>query len=242
MTVDLPLYEEPGHPDIHESSDRDNTAQSNYDRFWSETASPAARKRFRIKLENPTDATAVIYARVRQTLPYYRTYLDHRWLRIPARQTREIQVMTESLDGDPAHATFIDRHREQLWGETNLLEISGHVQGVCSTFCTGGASVETRTARKAVIEDVRFYPEPGAAGVVRQPDGTPATGGEVLMVFRHEDEPLTEERTATAQVNSSGGFFVYDRRLERGMVAGLHYLGGWGYAPCDLDGLRAEWD
>ena len=35
VAVDVPLYEDPADPSIHESSDRDNFAQSNYSKFWS---------------------------------------------------------------------------------------------------------------------------------------------------------------------------------------------------------------
>ncbi|BCT75245.1 hypothetical protein SCMU_10870 [Sinomonas cyclohexanicum] len=241
ITVDIPLYEEPGDPAIHESSDRDNWAQSNYDQFWSESGSPSARKRFTIKLENPTDATAVIFPRVRQTLPYYRTYVEHSWVRLPAKQTREIEVMTESLDGDPSWASLVDANRSHMWEVANTLEISGWMHGVCVAQCTGGASLEVRSGRGTVLDGIRFYPEPGASGVVRRSDGTTADHGTVLLTARRDEADVEHQLTATADVRADGTFFVYLRELRPGMLVSLHYLGGYGLAPCETGWMRFEY-
>ena len=34
---------------------------------------------------------------------------------------------------------------------------------------------------------------------------------------------------------------MYHAQLERGMVATLHYLGGYGFAPVDTGRLDVEW-
>ncbi|SMH40524.1 M6 family metalloprotease domain-containing protein [Rathayibacter oskolensis] len=240
IVVDIPLYEEPGDPAIHESSDRDNTAQSNYDRFWSESASPSARKRFTVRLENPTDETAIVYPRVRQTSPFYRTYLEHAWLSLPARQSREIEVMTESLDGDPVWQGFVEQHRGLIWEQSNVLEISGWVSGVCAALCTGGATLEVDSGRATRIEDVAFFAEPGASGVVLRADGKPADNGTVLMTALAEGEELDRQRTATSEVSADGSFFVFLRSLEPGMAVTLHFLGGYGVAPTEAGPFRAE--
>jgi hypothetical protein len=241
IVVDIPLYEEPGDPAIHESSDRDNWAQSNYDRFWSESGSPSARKRFTIKLENPTEATAVIYPRVRQTEPFYRTYIEHSWVRLPAGQTREIQVMTESLDGDPAWASFVNENRSRMWELSNVLEVSGWVHGVCVAQCTGGASLEVQSGRGTTIDDIRFYPEPGTAGIVRRTDGTPATSGTILLTARRAVDDVEGQLTASSNVHVDGTFFVYLRELQPGMLVSLHYLGSYGLAPSETGMLRFEY-
>ncbi len=241
VTVDIPLYEDPGDPAVHESSDRDNFAQSNYDQFWSESGSPSARKRFTVILANPTDAATVVFPRVRQTSPFYRTYLEHSWLRLGPKQERTIGVMTESLDGDPAWAAFVDRNRGVMWETPNLLEVSGWVHAVCAPQCTGGVSLAVHSGRRTRFEDLRFYPEPGAAGVVRASDGTPANNGQVLMTAWREGEDPAKRLTASADVQNDGGFFVYHAQLERGMVATLHYLGGYGFAPVDTGRLDVEW-
>ena len=233
ITVDIPLYEDATDPAIHEHSDRDNFAQSNYDKFWSESGSPSARKRFTIKLENPTDDTAVIFPAVRQSTPFYRTYVEHSWVRLPAQQTREIQVMTECLDGDPVWATFIDANRSAMWEMSNVLDVSGRVHGVCSASCTGGASLEIRSGRGTEIRDIAFYAEPGVLGTVRRGDGSLADHGTILLVARYEDEPVEDQRTAYSNVQNDGSFFVYMQDLERGMLVSLHYLGGFGLAPCE---------
>ena len=240
VTVDLPLYEDPGNPAIHESSDRDNFAQSNYDKFWSESGSPSARKRFTIKLENPTDGTAVIYPRVRQTSPFYRTYLEHGWLRLGPQETREVGVMVESLDGDPAWQTFINQHEGEIWEVPGILEISGWVQGVCAPKCTGGATVTVSSGKRTGFRDIEFFQEPGAAGMVVRPDGTPANRGNVLMTAIREGEDPSRQLTAIADVRPDGKFFAYMHDLERGMLVKLHYLGDFGLAPCESDLLRAE--
>ena len=240
ITVDIPLYEDPGDPAVHESSDRDNFAQTNYDKFWSESASPSARKRFTVKLENPTDAVAIVFPLVRQTTPFYRTYLEHSWLRLGPQETRAIGVMTESLDGDPNWKAFIEEHRGALWEIPNILEISGWVQGVCAPQCTGGATLEIHSGRATTIREIEFFQEPGASGTVVSPDGTPADRGTVLMTAIREGDDPRNQLVATADVRQDGRFFLFLQGLEPGMVTKIFYLGGFGLAPCETDFLRAE--
>lgn len=240
ITVDIPLYEEPGDPAVHESSDRDNFAQSNYDKFWSESASPSERKRFTVRLENPTDAAAVVFPRVRQTSPFYRTYLEHSWLRLGPQESREIVVMTECLDGDPAWAGFIEEHRGEMWEVPNVLEISGWVRGVCVSHCVGGATVEVNSGRRTRIEDIEFFQEPGVSGTVLRPDGTPADHGTILVTALREGEDPSRQMVATSDVRQDGRFFTFVQGLEPGMVVQIFYLGGFGMAPCESALLRAD--
>ncbi|KUI27911.1 hypothetical protein [Mycobacterium sp. GA-2829] len=238
ITVDIPLYEEPGSPELHESSDRDNFAQSNYTKFWSETASPSTRKHFTVKLENPTSKSAVVFPLVKQTMPYYRTYLEHSWLRLGPKQSADLLVMTESLDGDPKFAA--DINKELLWETPNMLEISGWVNGVCRAQCTGGAAVQVNSGRTTEIREIGFNAEPGVTGRVLLPNGSPVTRGVVLATARYPGEPPHNQIAAHDEVTNSGHFFVYFPGLERGMEVSLNYLGDFSYAPSEAGPVEVD--
>lgn len=238
LTVDIPLYEDAIDASIHESSDRDNFAQSNYTKFWSASASPSTRKRFTVKLENPTDTTAVVFPQVRQTMPYYRTYLEHSWLRLGPKQSADLMVMTESLDGDPAFSGTINR--ELLWETPNLLEISGWVNGVCAAKCTGGAAVQVNSGRTTEIRDIEFSPEPGVFGKVLLPTGAPATNGTMLAIARRPGEGHERDLIAQDEVRNDGRFFVFMAGLERGMQVSLSYLPGFSFAPSEAGPLEVD--
>ncbi|BDX32286.1 hypothetical protein TUM20985_28330 [Mycobacterium antarcticum] len=240
ITVNIPLYEDAGNPAVHESSDRDNFAQSNYTKFWSESASPSTRVRFPVKLENPTNGTVVMFPQVRQTMPYYRTYLEHSWLRLGPHQKAEVMVMTESLVGDPAFAASFEPGA--AWEAPNLLEISGWVAGVCVAKCTGGAAVQVNSGRTTTIRDIQVVAEPGVLGWVRLPDGSSATNGTMLAIARGRGADPDPERDLVGHgdLQNDGRFFVSLNGLERGMEISLNYLPGASYAPCEAGPIDAD--
>ena len=240
ITVNIPLYEDALNPAVHESSDRDNFAQSNYTKFWSESASPSTRVRFPVKLENPTNGTVVMFPQVRQTMPYYRTYLDHSWLRLGPHQSAEIMVMTESLEGDPAFATSFEPG--SAWETPNLLEISGWVAGVCVAKCTGGAAVQVNSGRTTTIGDIRVVEEPGVLGRVQQADGSFVRNGTMLAIARERGADPDPERDIVGHdtVRGDGRFFVSLNGLRRGMEVFLDYLPGFSYAPCQAGPIEVD--
>src|SRR6185369_9951252 len=55
IIVRIPLYVRPGTPAVAEMTELNNSAQSNYDRFISPTASPAVRQISDVSIGNPYD-------------------------------------------------------------------------------------------------------------------------------------------------------------------------------------------
>jgi M6 family metalloprotease-like protein len=238
ITVNIPLYEAPGDPATHESSDRDNFAQSNYTKFWSESASPSTRVRFPVKLENPTNGTVVMFPQVRQTQPYYRTYLEHSWLRLGPHESADVMVMTESLVGDPA---FPSLEGGAAWESPNQLEISGWVSGVCAAKCTGGAAVQVNSGRTTTIRDIQVVQEPGVLGRVQLPDDSFVGNGTMLAIARRRGaEPGRDDVVGHGEVHGDGRFFVSLNGLERGMEVRLNYLPGPSYAPCEAGPIEVD--
>lgn len=243
ITVDLPLYVDAGDSSIHESSDRDNSAQSNYDRFWSESGSPSKRKRFKVKLENPTAQSAVVFPRVRNTSPFYRVFIEHSWLRLGPRQSGEVGVMVESLNGDPNWDELISENESRMFEESGIVEVSGWVQGVCAPQCTGGATLEVNSGRASEFRDLRFYRREGGvgSGMLTTTSGDPVTHGIVLMTARRDgDDDPNNQLSATDDVHSDGRFSVSMEGLESGMVAQLFYLGAYRFAPCESPPIKVE--
>ena len=171
-------------------------------------------------------------------MPYYRTYLEHSWLRLGPKQSTDLLVMTESLDGDPAVAG--STNRELLWDPTNLLEISGWVNGVCKAQCTGGAAVEVHSGRTTTIRDIGFNPEPAVVGRVLLPNGSPVTRGTVLATARRQGEGPEDQLVAHGDVRNDGRFFVFMPGLQRGMETSLSYLGDFSFAPTEAGPLVVE--
>ena len=158
VEVMSPLYETPGDPAVHESSDRDNWAQSNYDKFYSDTSSPARRQRRTIEVRNPLDRTAAITLQVQQSSPFYRTYVEHRSVTVPAHGSVPVTIMVESLDGDPAKADHVDEHggRESMWKEAGRIDLHVWTDGVCVGQRLSGVSLEVATGRSTAIVDFRL--------------------------------------------------------------------------------------
>lgn len=240
IQIDIPLYEDPADPAIHESSDRDNVAQSNYDKFWSETASPATRQRFTVMLANPTKTKRVIYAQVTQTSPFYRTYLQHKWLRLNPLESRTIEVMTESLDGDPVWADFVEENRSAMYEIPNNLDISAWVEGVCSAACIGGASVQVETGRTTGIDGIGVYQEPAVYGRVSYSDGSPVGFGPIIITVRPPDDDPIKQLTFSGDLDNDGSFVIYTPGLELGMIVRAYFIGAYSSAPSESKPFTVE--
>jgi M6 family metalloprotease-like protein len=239
IEVDIPLYVEQGNPAVHESSDRDNWAQSNYDQFWSATASPARRETLAVEVENVTPTRRPVYLRVEQTHPLHRVYVEHEWVVLDPGETRSVRVMVESLDGDPAYADQVEHAQSYLWEVPNLVNVSAFVRDACASQCVGGASLNVWAGRSTTVDrfgwdGVLF----GHVSTVNPVDDV--DNGTVVVTVRDETDDPATQREQLVHVDGHGNFQVEMGGLENGLIARAHYLGGYSYAPADSDPLRLE--
>ncbi|MCA9559009.1 MAG: DUF4215 domain-containing protein, partial [Myxococcales bacterium] len=94
VVAEIMLYQHPVSLAV-EATQFNNIAQSNYAKFWSDSASPARRVRHTVEVGNPFDHPAVVLVDAGQTHPHFRTYVAHRWLRLGPNEVRPVEVMYE---------------------------------------------------------------------------------------------------------------------------------------------------
>ncbi len=188
IVVRIPLYTRPGATPVTEMTELNNTAQSNYDRFISATASPAERMISQIEVGNPFDRQTRVYITPGQTNPLYRTYLEHKWLDLGPNETRKVKVMFEYAGMTPSGFT-VDPKDKQMFEQTmrrpnrvqlasyavNPYDPTGH-----NLVRLGGADVEVATGRKTIFQ--RFDVGDGyVAGAVATSDGKPVPDSQVIL-------------------------------------------------------------
>jgi M6 family metalloprotease-like protein len=100
VIVRIPLYVTPVGA-VVEMTELNNVAQSNYDRFISATASPASRAVADVVVGNPLPNRTRVILTASQTNPWYRTYLEHRWVVLAPGELRRIRVMFEHAGEAP---------------------------------------------------------------------------------------------------------------------------------------------
>jgi len=110
-----------------------NVAQSNYARFISGTASPASREGTFVIVGNPFPLRTRVHLVCSQSNPYYRTYVEHRWVMLDPGELRRVNVMFE-------HA--------------------GRLPGRGETSGTAKPSEPNRAIIRAVVDDPRSPPVP----------------------------------------------------------------------------------
>jgi M6 family metalloprotease-like protein len=245
IVVRIRLYQDPALAGVVETNIYNNEARSNYTRFVSASASPSSRAVAHVGLANPFDESTIVNAVVRQTHRLHRVYIDHTWLRVPAGQSRTVQIFDEAVYGFPEADLFEGDITEELWGSDNKVSIEGWAERPFPADCgaptlTGGAGISVGAGRAVVVEleDVSVS---YATGTVRFLDGSAAPGGRVLVVARECDEegavdPIGDRVSMDLELD--GGRFAGEFRRSLDADFGLlqaHYLGYYGAAPADSE-------
>jgi len=78
-----------------ELTDTNNVAQSNYNQFVSDTASPAVREVTHVVVRNPLSVTTRVWLVGGQSNPMFRTYIEHAWVLLAPDETRRVKLMFE---------------------------------------------------------------------------------------------------------------------------------------------------
>jgi hypothetical protein len=191
IVVRIPLYIRPGTPMVPELTELNNVAQSNYDRFISPTASPAERRITSIEVGNPYDLPTRVYISAANTNPFYRTYLQHRWLDLPAGASRQVEVMMEYVGQLPEHERGRDGDELEL---RRLHSAPNHVslrslivdprdpQGH-TMVQLGGAELEVVTGRGTRFETFGTDGGVVTGSVVTVDDRRPVPTGTVILTL-----------------------------------------------------------
>ncbi len=213
----LDYYGPPAQP-LAELSIHNNHAQTNYDVLLSVVSSPASRSSRTIDVHNPHAYPVEAVVEIQQDSDAYRSYLDHRWLRLAPGEVRSVRLEVESKATEPWQP--IEHYPE---GQT--LVRTWLPGGSCTSGTGAAAGVRTVTAVRTLG---RVIEEGGGTSVVwlestvngfRPPDGQIA-----LRVF-YEDGG--EEVVAADVVDGVALATV----AEQPWHGELYFSGAPGFAP-----------
>lgn len=232
IVVRILSYDTPTSPPVHELTDANNVAQSNYTRFISATSVPT-RKLTTITAGNPYARPTRFFIGAGQSNPFYRTYLDHTWLRLDAHAERKVRVMFEwapdAAQSDPA----VEKLKERYMRVPNVVNMVGAIedpgdarlhgpdraQGVTAVIVTGKS---TRFANLNV-DSARII-----GHVVTNDAGPVPAGGPVVFTARDANG-----RTIGSTHGTTGQDGIIDTSLHAGWTTlEAYYTGAPGYADC----------
>lgn len=185
----IPLYQLPTNPAVVEMTELNNVAQTNYDRFISDTESPPSRKITSIEVGNPYPIRTRIWITAGHNNPLYRTYLEHSWLYLDPGETRKVGVMFEyapdNLKNDVYPPSMRDKYHP-LQRIPNDVGATAFIEDPRDNprhaiQVLGGVQVQVVTGRATKFQ--RLYVDGPSVGgrVVTTDDKAPVNGGKVIL-------------------------------------------------------------
>ena len=237
-----PLYIDTSvNPNIVEISDSNNEAQSNYTHYISASSSPGLRVRSTVALYNPFPQRALMYV-VPQIhgsfAQYYRLYLEHQSLMLDSGETRYVEVMVESMFGDPRLNAEWERISEKLFRSPTNMTLAGYgipPEAPQHPVLLGGAQITVSSAWATKFQNLEVSDVfvKGQVVSTHTKNGVP---GHVLLTFHGPKETIAN--TITVPITQDGWFSSECLRYVKAFRAkelSLHYPGYPGFAACDPD-------
>lgn len=182
---------------VAEITSQNNWAQSNYSRFVSDTESPPSRESTYVSVSNPYDLPTRVHFLPGQSNPFYRTYLQHRWLWLEAGERTRVQVMFEYAPGAHQYAPLED-DKQRPRGEPNDVSVVAFVEDprsrrVDAPRLYGGVDVQVATGRAVrVVEFDVDRKERAARGmVITKDNGQRISDGVVLLKVTDDKDQVT---------------------------------------------------
>ena len=220
-------YQTPGPNSVMEATEYNNRAQSNYDRFISDTGSSPSRKVTSVKVQNPFNKSMRVHIRVaKSSTPLFRTYVERTWLLLQPGESKDVALMFEyAYEEDPTWSPDLERYI----GKPNDVAICAVAyelddEAKQKPVTLGGAIVQVVTGRATRIDGLVIDPPTATGRVVRADTGDPVPGGNIILIVKTNEEE--EYRTATVH---ESGFFTVDSS------------GGWDSVTSLLCAFRRLW-
>ena len=190
ISVVISKYSSPG--GIDETSNSNNTAQSNYTRFISASASPPTREMTTVDVRNPFDEPTRVFIIPSQTNPFYRTYLQHRWLMLGAGETKTVKIMFEFAPDAAQKAT--EQPNKKFIRIPNDVRFASYIEDprlkpIDAADLFSGAQVQVVTGRATEFQRFEAKGE-SVVGFVATKDNGQAVPGKIviLRVVNQNDE------------------------------------------------------
>jgi M6 family metalloprotease-like protein len=232
VIVRIEPYDTPTSPPVHEMTDANNVAQSNYERFISATSIPS-RKITAVTAGNPYPRTTRFFVGAGQSNPLYRTFVEHTWLRLKPKELNKIRVMFEYAPDAEQSDPNVNQMRERFQRQPNVVNMVGMIEDPGDPRLHGpdlasGVTAVVETGKSTRIVELASSGE-RVAGNVMTSDGGPVPGGAVIVTPR--------DRTGKSQGSVSGtagpqGFFALSVRPGWATLE-AYYAGAPGYADCE---------
>ena len=204
VVVRIDPYDTPTAPPVHEMTDTNNMAQTNYDYFISATASPATREMTYVSVHNPYPKRTRFFIRAGQTNPLYRTYTEHTWLILEADERHEVGLMVEyAPEGEQSDPKWTTNYGEKYIPITNHVTILGLIENPLDKRLRGptpvtGVQLDV-THGKATRFNKLYVGELAAEGqVVEKATGVGVPGGNVILIVK----PRKAERRSISRPRS----------------------------------------
>lgn len=219
---------------LPELSTENNMAQSNYWRFISSTASPWSREYSRVTVTNPFDEPTTVRLEVRQTNPLYRTYLEHRWVKLEPEETVKVDFMFEYAEDDYLDSGGDPVLLEEYRTIANYVTIEGIAQMPSNGHgpvwvSLGGAEALIEQGLRTEIAPFTLvnlgsegYEVRGSVSVVKS--GQPVPDGSVFLRFRGPRE------ISEVEVDVVGGQFAHRAASAGWSDVSAYYVPANGYA------------
>jgi M6 family metalloprotease-like protein len=243
IIVETPLYIDTSvNPNIVEITDSNNSAQSNYTKYIAASSSPAKRGIFSVAFSNPYQARtriSVIPQIQGRFARFYRLYLETTSLWLEPGETDAVQVMVESLYGDPRLGFDIDKKiGKDFFREDIKMSLRGYglpPHDPVRPVLLGGASMNVNAGKGTRFAVFKHTGNALSGQVVTLDDSREVTG-QVLLNFVSEPKPRMG--TSIAVQLTEGGHFALtevDQHAKKfsARCVTAHYLGASGLAPCD---------
>jgi hypothetical protein len=213
-------------------TDSNNSAQSNYDRFISASASAPKRVLSEVTVGNPYHKATRFFIRAGQTNPFYRTYLENTWVQLEPGENRGIQLMFEYAP-DLKNASYDEEtNRSKYYSLRNNVSLVGlienpHDKRLHEASLITGADAEVVTGKSTKIDNFDIG-DNVATGEVTTMDKKPVPGGSVILIYKTRRD--SKEKYITSKLGSNGQFRIPIKATWA--TAEAYYVPIAGYADC----------
>jgi hypothetical protein len=242
IIVRIDPYSTPTTPPVSEADPGNNEAQSNYAQFISASASAPSRELSQVTIGNPYSSATRFFIRPGQTNPTFRTYLEHTCVTVAPGEIRDVGVMFEHSPDSPRPENITPADWDRAHGQPNSVSIVGLIEDPHDPLLHGPSVVSGADARVLRGLATRFEEPLRVDGplvfgtVVTVGDGTPVSGGDVLLavVGKSEKDP----RYWNASVDAEGRFVGRIHATIAEVTA--YYVPYAGYGECASETYRTD--
>ena len=244
VKANVDAYVDPSDPSNNEIVIFNNWAQSNFDTTTVSEGSPSERRWTGVSVTNVLPERATYLTLAEQDNDYFRIYVGNAWVRLPAGETRMVEVGYESLAGDAQKGSEFEHIFGRGMEAPNKVSFNSLVVRENPTHCSSkevlwGAGLHLRTGHKTWVADMRMRGEAFRGHICGRHNGSEraVTSGTVNVVLWVASRP-GDEVTAQGHVDVTGRFtapvpgIILQQMGHEPILAEVIYQGTAVWAPC----------